>query len=294
MTDRTVPETRTITKPLRRRRRWEPRQVLSRIGLGIVAFLAMAPILWLLLTSIKPRDAIVAPEPVFFFVPTFEHYELLFSGARGSVFLYFSNSVIVSVVTTVVSVSLAAVTAYSLARLKPRGHKQLGLIILSLRMLPPIAMVVPFYLIATTLGTYDTLIGLIAPYIALAIPLATWLLQGFFLDLPKELEEAALIDGCTLWGAFIRVILPLAAPGLAAVAVFSFILPWNDLVLALPLTQFDAQTLPLFASRARTEEGIAWGYLGAVASVIIIPVVIFTALVHRWLVSGLAGGAVKG
>jgi multiple sugar transport system permease protein len=120
------------------------------------------------------------------------------------------------------------------------------------------------------------------------------MLQGFFLDLPHELEEAALIDGCSRLQAFIRVILPLAGPGLAAVSIFSFSLAWNDLVLALPLTSENAITLPVIASRIRTDEGILWGQLGAVTTVIMAPMLVFTLFAQRWLVPGLTSGAVKG
>jgi multiple sugar transport system permease protein len=140
----------------------------------------------------------------------------------------------------------------------------------------------------------DTLPALIIPYTALTIPLATFMMYGFFLDLPRELEEAALVDGCTRITAFWRVILPLTAPGLAATAIFTSLLPWNDLVFALPLTTLESTTLPVIASRVRVEEGILWGQLGAVASIMTIPVVIFTFFVQRHIVQGLTGGAVKG
>jgi multiple sugar transport system permease protein len=161
-------------------------------------------------------------------------------------------------------------------------------------MLPPVAMIVPLYLVANQLGINDTLLILILPYMALSIPLAVWMLQGFFMDLPKELEEAAFLDGCTRMGAFVRIILPLGAPGIAAVSIFSFTLAWNDLIIALALTNFDATTLPVLGSRLRGEEGIDWGGLGALTTVIMIPALIFTVVMRRHLVGGLSGAAVRG
>ena len=163
-----------------------------------------------------------------------------------------------------------------------------------MRMLPPAALVIPMFFIAFWTSTLDTQIALIVPYTALAIPLGAWMLQGFFLDLPKELEEAAIVDGATWWYAFTRVILPLTGPGLAAVAIFSFSLSWNDLLLALPLTTEDAITLPVVASRVRTDEGILWGNLGAVTTIIMLPMLLFTLLSQRWLIQGLSAGATKG
>lgn len=209
------------------------------------------------------------------------------------IYQYFLNSVVVTSVSTVASVVLAAFAAYALARLRPKGHRLLGLLILSVRMLPPIALVVPLFLIASRLQLLDTRLALILPYIALNVPLATWMLQGFFLDLPRELEESALVDGCGHLRAFVRIILPLAGPGLAAVSVFSFILSWSDLVLALPLTRSNAATLPVLASSVRTEEGVQFGQLGVIAMLIFIPVALFTVLARKWLVRGVTAGAVK-
>ncbi len=278
------------------RRGSRTRMIGNIVALVVVAWLAavvILPIAWLILTSFKMPIDIASPTPTFIFDPTLDNYRSVFSG-RSGIFRAMVNSIVISVVSTVLSVSLAAMAAYGLSRLRPPGYGALGLTIFGMRMLPPAALVVPMFFIAFWTSTLDTQIALIIPYTALAIPLGTWMLQGFFLDLPKELEEAAIVDGATWWYAFTRVILPLAGPGLAAVAIFSFSLSWNDLLLALPLTTEDAITLPVVASRVRTDEGILWGNLGAVTTIIMLPMLVFTLLSQRWLIQGLSSGATKG
>ena len=252
------------------------------------------PIAWLVLTGFKPASSIVSPTPELFFEPVFDNYAKILSGGLNSpIVVAIVNSIFVAVVSTFFAMVLSAMAAYGLARLRPRGHRFLSILVLGFKVLPPIAMIVPLFLISSRLHIVDTQIALILPYLALSIPFATWLLFGFFQDLPSELEEAALIDGSTWFGAFVRVVLPLAAPGLAATAVFSFSLAWNDLALALALTRDSAFTLPVLASQVRTEEGIQWGMLGATATIMIIPMLIFTIFASKHLVSGLSSGAVK-
>jgi multiple sugar transport system permease protein len=267
------------------------------IALAVLIVMAAGtvfPIGWLVLTGFKPASSIVSPTPELFFAPVFDNYAKILSGGLNSpIVVAIVNSIVVAVISTFFAMVLSAMAAYGLARLRPRGHRFLSILVLGFKVLPPIAMIVPLFLISSRLQIVDTQIALILPYLALSIPFATWLLFGFFQDLPSELEEAALIDGSTWFGAFIRVILPLAAPGLAATAVFSFSLAWNDLALALALTRDSAFTLPVLASQVRTEEGIQWGQLGATATIMIIPMLIFTVFASKHLVSGLSSGAVK-
>jgi len=278
---------------------------LRRAALAALAYAAVAvllvivlfPIVWILLTGFKTQmDAFSLP-PKWVFRPTVENYVGIFhttGNLREIPFAtYFWNSVVVTLSSTALSLVVALFAGYSLARLAPRGAGAIGLGILAVRMLPPIVLVVPLYVLCQRAGLLDTVWALIFPYTALNIPLATWLLRSFLQDLPRGLEEAAMVDGCSPFGAFWRVIVPLAAPGLAATAVFSFILGWNDLVLALPLTTFHAPTLPILASRVRVDEGVLWGRLGAVATVLIVPVLLFTFAAQRYIVRGLAAGAVK-
>jgi multiple sugar transport system permease protein len=269
-------------------------KTLALLALSLIALISLFPILWLILTGVKPTWALTSKTPVFFFVPTLEHYQSILSPSRRPVTAYFLNSVLISIASTAVSIVVSVFGAYALARLRPKGYRQLSYVILSMRLLPPIALIVPFYFIANWLGIFDTRLALIIAYTALNVPLATWLLQGFLVDLPRELEEAAMVDGCTHMGAFFRVILPLAGPGLAAASVFAFVLAWNDLAIALSLAPFEATTMPVMASRVRSDQGIRWGDLGAITTLIMAPAILFTFLASRWLVKGLASGAVKG
>ena len=284
----------TLLSETVRRPRFTVGRAWAYVALVALLLVAVFPILWLVLTSLMPSNLIMRSTPTLVFTPTFEHFAAIFGTGRGAITTYLVNSVIVTLVSTVCAVALAIFAAYGIARVRPRGHEKLSLLILTSRMLPPVGLVVPMYLIARNTGLLDTHLALILPYIAINIPLATWMLQGFFMDLPKELEEAAMIDGCGRVMAFVRVVLPLAGPGIAAVSVFCFVLAWNDMVLALPLTLRDAVTLPPFMSQVRQEEGVAWGQLGATTVVVMAPVILFTLAVQRWIVSGLTAGAAKG
>lgn len=277
-------------------RRYVGARVGRTIALVVIVLLAIwsvFPIVWLGVVSVMPSNAMLGG-PTLVFQPTFEHYIDVFARSRDSIWGYLINSVIVTVVSTAVSVALAAMAAYAITRLKPRGGALVGMLILATRLLPPIALVVPFYVVFTELRVIDTQLALILPYTALSIPLATWLLQGFFLSLPLELEEAALVDGCTRMEAFIKIILPLSGPGIAVAAIMSFVLAWNDMLLALSLTLRRAATLPVLASQVRTDQGIDWGTLGAITMVMVVPAIVFTFAAQRWIIAGLTGGATKG
>ena len=262
----------------------------------IIVLIVVLPILWLVLLSFqKPADIITWP-PSLFFEPTYENYRNMLS--QKSNYLSFSkvflNSIIITLVSVPVSIMLASIAAYSIGRLKPKGSKQLNYIIIGARMIPPIALVVPLYVIYSYLNLLDTKIGVILPFISFNIPLATWMLEGFFEDMPKDLEEAATIDGCTPFQAFLRVILPLAAPGVAATSIFAFILSWNELTIPLALSVINAATLPVLISQVKTESGILWGNLAAISVIMIIPIIIFAVFATKYLIKGLASGSVKG
>lgn len=267
------------------------------IGLCVITVILFTvfPLAWMVLTSVKPANIAVSYPPKFFFIPTLEHYGQLLSGSGGEVLgRAFINSILTTGISMIVTLLIACPAAYSLSRLKPAGGAAMIVFIIGVRMLPPIVLVVPLFRIFQSMGLTDTQTALIIPYVGLSVPLATWMMIGFFLNLPKELEEAAMIDGCGRIKAFWHVILPLAAPGLAATSIFTGLLAWNDLVFSLPLTTVDAVTLPVIASRMRVEEGVLWGQLGAVSTIMIIPVVLLTFFVQRHIVQGIASGAVKG
>lgn len=254
------------------------------------------PLLWMALLSIKGPYDVIAWPPKFFFKPTLENFRAVFDSSNSQHLPFvrvFINSLIVTFFSLSISLALSSLAAYALGRLKPRGTQAINYLILGIRLVPPIAIVVPLYVIWNYIGLYDTHLGLIIPFVAMDIPLSTWLLEGFFFSIPRNLEDAAMIDGCTRFQAFRKVILPLAAPGIAATSIFAFSLSWNNLTLPLPLTMTKAATMPILASQVRTDEGILWGQLGAYTMLMIIPMILFTIFSEKYLVKGIASGAVK-
>lgn len=250
--------------------------------------------MYIMQLSVKSSQDIM--NNVVWFTPTLENFKGIFSGQINylSFVTVLKNSIIVTFVSVLIALMISCLAAYSLARLCVKRRMTINYIILGMRMIPPIAIIVPLYMVWSNIGLYDTLLGLILPYIALDIPLSTWLMQGFFKGIPDNLEEAATIDGCTRFQAFYRIIFPLAAPGIAATSIFSFSLSWNSLTIPMALTMTKAPTMTVLASQVKTDDGILWGQLGAYAVLMILPMIIFTAVVSRFLVKGMASGAVKG
>lgn len=270
---------------------------LGSIACGIISILlcsfVLLPILYIMQLSVKSPDDIM--RNTLWFTPTLQNFRNIFSGNINylSFMAVLKNSIIVTFISVAVALMISCLAAYSLARLRVKGRMAINYLILGMRMIPPIAIIVPLYMIWSQAELYDTLTGLILPFIALDIPLSTWLLQGFFKGIPENLEESAMIDGCTRFQAFYKVIFPLAAPGIAATSIFSFSLSWNNLTIPMALTMTDAATMPVLAAQVKTDDGILWGQLGAYAVLMIVPMIIFTACVSKYLVKGMASGAVK-
>jgi multiple sugar transport system permease protein len=205
----------------------------------IVVFFGF-PLYWTVLTSIKPIDLIPQNPPVFFFTPTFDYYRQIFS--QSVVWRSLLNSTVVATVSTALAVGLGAPVAYALARFNFRGREQIAFFFLSTRMTPPVAVVLPFFLIARSFGLLDSRLILIVAYTTFNIGFVVWLLRGLFSEVPAEIDEAAMVDGCSRGGAFLKVVLPLAAPGIAAAGIICFIFCWNEFLFALILTSFNAKT----------------------------------------------------
>jgi multiple sugar transport system permease protein len=257
---------------------------------------AIAPVYWMVTISLKSEvDQFASPPRWFRFVPTLEHYYDAF--LTRSFGRYLMTSVIVAGLSTIFAVTLGTLAAYGLARFKLRGKldQRLSLWILSTRMFPPIVTAVPLFLMMRDVRLLNTLTSLVIVYTALNLPFVVWMMRGFFRELPRELEEAAMVDGDSRLGALFRVILPLVTPGLAATAVFCLIVSWNEFLLALVLTQTDAaMTLPVGIAGRVTQYEIKWGVMSAAGVVAMIPILVFAMAVQRYLVRGLSLGAVKG
>jgi multiple sugar transport system permease protein len=256
----------------------------------VVAFFGF-PILWTVLTSIKPLDLIPKSPPVWVFQPTLEHFRTIFFEKDLLHSLW--NSLVVATLSTLLALLVGAPAAYAFARFDFRGKEQLAFYFLSARMTPPIAVIVPFFLISRDFGLLDTKLILILAYTTFNFAFVVWLLRGFFAEVPAEIDEAALVDGCSRFGAFVRVVLPIAAPGIAAAAIICFIFAWNEFLFALVLTSINAKTLPVSAAGFVTDRLVLWGTLCATAVVIFVPVTIFAILTRRHLIRGMTMGAVK-
>jgi multiple sugar transport system permease protein len=267
----------------------------ARVWSGVVVCaLFLLPLAWMFITSIKYQRDIFTIPPTVVFDPTLSQYVTAWlAQALGPKMI---NTVIVAVGAGILSLAAGSMAGYALARLGIRGAGTIGVLILASRGVPPIALAVPMFLVARTLGITDTHITLILAYCSFVIPYVMWLMRGFFLALPKELEESAMLDGCSRMGAFFRIIVPISAPGLIATFIFSIILAWEELLFALVLTNRKAVTAPVAIAGmvGDTEHGANWGALAAAGMLMVIPVVILALVVQKWLIRGLADGATKG
>lgn len=284
------------------RSRSRPRARLADLAthgiLAVSAGVALFPVAWIVLMSLKaPLDAFALP-PKILFLPTLESYRvLLLSGPQALAvdpLASLRNSAIVSVLSTALSIGAAALAGYALARFRFRGRSLIAVGILATRMLPPIATIIPLFLLMLQARLLDTHLGLALAYTALNVPFATWMLRGFIEEIPVEVEEAAAVDGCSRLQALGRVVLPLVAPGLAATTIYAFLLAWNDFALALMLTSRNAKTLPLIVMSFISEEGVQWGPMAAAVVLILLPPLILVTVVQRHLAHGLTLGAVRG
>lgn len=269
--------------------------ILERIARRILIVLIMAiflgPIVLLVLTSFKTRADALASPPVWFFSPTTENYRHVFS--EYDLAHYFQNSVIIATCSTVLALIFGSLAAYGLSRFDFRGSNALGYWILSLRMMPAVAVVIPIFIILRNIDLIDTRIGMIVVYVSANIPLVIWLMKSFFDDLPKDIEDSSLLDGSTRLGAFARIALPLIGPGLSATAILTFVFIWNEFLFALILTGHNAQTVPVAVTLFMRQTGIEWGYMTAAATLMMLPMIVCTFFVRRGLTRGLTMGAVK-
>lgn len=266
--------------------------IARAVLLGSFLLFTFVPLYWMFITSIKPSDDYLAVPPVWFpTAPTLLHYTAALFAYRG--FDGLINSVIISLSATLLSTVLGTLMAYSLARFNT-GGQHLSFWVLSQRFLPPIATVLPIFLIYRAVGLHDTHFGLIIAYTVFTLPVTVWMMFAYFRQMPKSLEEAALVDGCTRWQSLWRVAIPLAAPGIVAAAVFAFIACWTEFFFALILTSRSAFTLPTVFRAFLGFQGAQYGEASALAMVSLIPSIILGILVQRHLVRGLTLGAVRG
>lgn len=254
---------------------------------------SLFPIVWLVVTSFKPESDFFSFPPSFIFHPTLENYRRAIFGSP-TFFPSLMHSFVLAVTVTLFSVLVGSAAGYALARFRFKGAKTLGVLILLSRLVPGAVMVIPYFALLRTLGLTGSMLGLTMTYTSFALGFCSWMMYGFFLELPRELEEAALIDGASYYGAFWRIAFPLAIPGITATGILVFISSWNEFLYALIIGGAKTRTLPVELASNITDRSVNWGNLFAIATIMVVPIFILTILVQRNLVRGLTAGAVKG
>jgi N,N'-diacetylchitobiose transport system permease protein len=264
--------------------------------LGVAVFVFMVfPVFWMISSAFKPDDQINSAKPTWFSLsPTLKH----FRDALNAPFFWngVKNSLIIVCVTVAISMVLALFAAVALAKYRFTGRKLFIVLMIGIQMLPGAGLIIPLYVVLARYHQVDTLTGVIVVYISAVLPFSVWTLRGFLLGIPKDLEEAAMVDGSTRLGAFVRILLPLVAPGLVATSVFAFITSWNEYIFArILLNDQSKQTVTVWLSFFQgTSRNVDWGGLMAASTLTAIPVVVFFLIIQRRIAFELTAGAVKG
>ena len=281
---------RTVEKV---RSRTAPAKVGVALVLVVVLLWTLVPLVWMVLGSFKNSADVTASDPKWFFTPTWDNYRHLFSGANDLT-PYLVHSLIAAGLAALLSLVFGTLAGYGLSRSTMRGKDHLSFWIISTRMAPIAAVVLPLFLRVRVAGLIDTLPGQILAYMTFNLPFAIWLMSAFFADIPPSIEESALVAGCTRWQAFWHVILPLSKAGLVTTGVLCLVFAWNDYAFATVFAGPSSQTLPIAASQLVTQTGIDWGQLTAIGTIVVLPLILAGLAVRRWLVTGLTLGAVTG
>jgi N,N'-diacetylchitobiose transport system permease protein len=264
-------------------------------SVAVVLFVFMVfPVFWMISTAFKPDDQIVSANPTWFSLhPTIAH----FRAAINTPFFWtdVKNSLIIVCTTVVISIALAFLAAIALAKYRFSGRRLFIVLMIGIQMLPQAGLIIPLYVVLARYHQVNALTGVILTYMTFALPFSVWTLRGFIINIPRELEEAAMVDGSTRLGAFVKILLPLAAPGLVATSVFAFITSWNEYIFArVLLNDQGKQTVTVWLSYfLGTSRHTDWGALMAGSTLTAIPVLVFFLLVQRKIAFGLTAGAVK-
>ena len=287
-------------------RRWTARRTARALRIGLVVVLAalyFLPIYWMAKSSLE-RESDIRVTDLNLGLASFTLSNYLTALTNQQVLWWFRNSTILAVSTMVIAVVVSTLAAYSIARVPTRLTSFIGRFFLMAYISPGVMIIIPLFVLLTTLGMQNTYQGLIITYTSFAVPFGTWLLIGYFRSLPVELEDAALIDGCSRLGALWRVIFPLSTPAIVTVALFSFVLAWNDLLFAIVFTRTDnmqtlssglvAATSSVVGSDNPVPGTLGFGAVFAVCMLIALPVIVVFITLQNWLVSGLSAGAIKG
>lgn len=278
--------TATFTRA-RRRRAWRELGYFVLLALIVIPF--VFPFFWMVLSSLKTQAEIMAVPPRWIFTPTFDHYREVFQQYElGKSIL---NSLIISVGATFFSLLLGLPAAYAIARYRQSGF---ALTILVARIVPGITFLIPWFILFSRLRLVDTYVSLILSQMLVGLPFIIWVMAPFFEALPRELEEASMVDGTTRQGAFFRVLLPLTGPGVLTCSILSFVFSWNNFMFAVVLTGSRTRTLPIAIFNFLAYSEINWGGLMAAAVIITLPILLVALIAQRYIIQGLTAGAVKG
>jgi multiple sugar transport system permease protein len=273
--------------------RFSPGKIFPYVLLLLLLLWTLVPIVWMLLSSFKSLTDVLSPTPLLTFKPTLANYIGLVSGGNN-VLTYFRSSILAAGISTIIATTLGCFAGYGLARSNFRGKRHLAFWIISTRMAPIAAVILPLFIGFTFLHLINTVWGLIVAYLSFNLPFAIWIMNAFFADLPPSIEEAARVDGASNFQTFWRIALPMTAPGIVTTAILCLVFSWNDYAFAVTFAGPGSQTLPVAASQLITQTGVDWGQLTAIGTVVALPMVIVGLAVRRYLVRGLTLGAVTG
>ncbi len=270
-------------------KRWS--NILWTVLTYILVIVLIFPVLWMVITGFKTEVAAIAIPPTLFFQPTLDQFMLAINSGFTA---YLFNSVAASLISTILAMALGIPAAYAMVfQMRKKASDDMLFFVLSTRFMPFAAILVPLYVIITRLNLLDNLFMLIVIYTAMNLPLIIWMTRSYFLDLPKEVLEGAWLDGCSTLQTIVQIVMPMAAPGLAAAALLSIIFAWNDFFFAVTLTYTNSPTLPIMVAAFTSNEGLFLAKVSALASMIIVVPVVIGVYAQKHLVQGLSGGALK-
>jgi ABC-type glycerol-3-phosphate transport system permease component len=274
-----------------RRRRHRRLGVIRAVAAALVTLIFLGPILWMVSTAFKIGNQAFAETPKIFFTPTIENFRTVFTKSRFGDAL--ATSLFTATSSTILALLLGAGIAYPLARQRMRGQRQLAFWVLSLRIIPPIVVIIPLFLMLRSIGLTGSIWSLVVIYTYMNLPLTVWLLRGFFADVPVEIEEASYVDGAKRLRSFFGITVPLALPGIIATALLAFIFAWNEFLFANILTGANTRTAPVGLTEYVTPTTVEWTNIMAAGTLVVLPVWIGALAAQRYLVRGLTMGAVK-
>ena len=269
-------------------------RIAAVVGISLVFLLAWVfPIVWSVMNSLKTERDVLAYPPKFLFAPTLDAYRDVLFGS-GSILPNLLSSFIISIGTTIVTMIMAVPAAYALARLRVPGKRFAGFYVLATQMLPPVGIIIPYFLILRNIGWMDTYQGIILIYLSFSLPFAIWLLVSYFEDIPFEMEEAAYIDGASRWKTLWRIIIPQVRGGIAVTVVFVFLNAWNEFLFAVVLSGNTVRPVTIAMFNFVSVEQTLWTKLAAVSVLAMLPVIVLGIVAQKHIVKGLTVGAVKG